>query len=396
MGQFAIVVVSAEEKKEAPEYIDQSVFDCRVVTRPDSLTASSSESVNLLLCDREFNHESESAFLSDLVAAADRLSVPLVLRSQEHGLRDNIAALEFGIDDIVPPSTPRDEMTTRLLSQIYHRIANVQLKSTLDQAHQAAFSAMKESSNLGANIHFLLQTYQCTNLDQLGQAFFRAVSGYGLVCSLQMRSQFETKNMEANGMSRSLEAELLTQLKDAGRYYDFGQRSVVNYGAVSVLIKNMPANDLEYGMVKDNTFTLLQGLDACVRSLDKTCLLQSQKESLLSLSVSVKEAMKGIESEFHQVTRRIVDVVEHAAEVIDIRLPAMLLNEDQENFIADTMQHCVQDANRVFGDGLRVDKFFQVVVEHVDRSLQEIDKETPAVLESTSNETRSADDVELF
>ena len=66
--------------------------------------------------------------------------------------------------------------------------------------------------------------------------------------------------MEANGMAKDLEAHLLDELKDVGRYYDFGKRSVMNYENVSLLVKNMPIEDeRRYGAIKDNIFSLLQG-----------------------------------------------------------------------------------------------------------------------------------------
>jgi hypothetical protein len=49
--------------------------------------------------------------------------------------------------------------------------------------------------------------------------------------------------MEANGMDKSLESKLLLEMKDQGRYVDFGHRSVMNYGAVSLFLKNMHVDE---------------------------------------------------------------------------------------------------------------------------------------------------------
>ena len=117
----------------------------------------------------------------------------------------------------------------RLNKAVFNKIANDQLQSQVKMANEAAFSAMADNSKLGINVHFLLDSFSCTNLDELGQQLFQALNNYGLKCSLQMRGRYETKNMEQNGMAKDLEAQLLSELKDSGRYYDFGKRSVMNY-----------------------------------------------------------------------------------------------------------------------------------------------------------------------
>lgn len=392
-----VFLTPAEDQDQVPALdLDRSIFVIVTYRSVEELSTRLGDvKPNLLLFDRRASDSPGDEVYESLKQFSSVHNLPLILLADNLSIEQKISALDFGFDDVLLADESAESATVRLLNQIYHRIANAQLKNTLELANQAAFSAMKESSNLGRNVQFLLQTYQCTNMDQLGQAFFRVISQYRLNCSLQLRSRFGVKNMEANGMSRPLEAELLTQLKDTGRYYDFGHRSVMNYGTVSVLIKNMPENEHDYGMVKDNTFTLLQGLDARVRSLDEHQQLAQEKEALQQLSNSVRQVALGIEVEYHSVMKRIVDVVEDAAEAIDIRIPTLLLNEDQEHFIAGTMQRCVDSANRVFAEGLRVDKHFQILIDKLDDAVASIEVEHVEPPFDDSHDDAS-DDVELF
>lgn len=325
--------------------------------------------------------------------------IPVVLVSKPLSLNDKVGALDSVCSDVISADESQGEVNTRLLSVIYHNIANKQLKERFELANQAAFSAMAESSNLGNNIQFLLKIHQTNNLDQLGQVFFQAVGEYGLNCSLQMRSKFGVKNMEANGMARKLESELLTQLQHAGRYCDFEQRSVVNYGCVSVLVKNMPEDAKEYGLIKDNTFTLLQGLHARVLALDEHSLLAEEKKALEDLSYGVKNVMTNIEISYQSVMLSIVDIVEKMAASIEDNIPAMMLNEDQEQFILDTVSRCVIDSNKVFAEGLKVNEHFDGLISEMNNVLSKTallsanDVDSPA--DSLHIDHFSAD-VELF
>ncbi len=49
-----------------------------------------------------------------------------------------------------------------------------------------------------------------------------------------------------------LEKELIEMCDKEARFLDFGSRTIVNYPRVSLLVKNMPLDDMKrYGRVKD-------------------------------------------------------------------------------------------------------------------------------------------------
>jgi len=241
MEKRLVAVIDPASSAEDLHYLDSELFSATLVSSLDDLKERLEPgSIDLLLIDNTQTTQLDQLHCEACKTFCDPHGIPVVVMVKAIDLQQKIQTLESGFQDIVSCEQPLGEITTRLMSIIYHRIANDQLKAHLNQANQAAFSAMSESSNLGNNIQFLLSVHHCANLDELGQVFFQTLSQYGLKCSLQMRSLYGTKNMDANGMERTLESELLTQLKDAGRYYDFGKRSVCNYGCVSVLIKNMP------------------------------------------------------------------------------------------------------------------------------------------------------------
>ena len=214
--------------------------------------------------------------------------IPVVLLMQNISLDMQLSAYEVGVDDCISTQEPIDVIVTRLQGSIYNAIANKQLKSQLKAATDVAMTAMSNTSDLGCNIQFLLDSHECENLDQLGQLLFQSLNHYGLTCSLQMRSRFSLKNMEANGMEKTMESQLLSELQHKGRFFDFGYRTIVNYNSVSLLIKNMPLDDeVRYGIVKDNIFALIQGVEARIQALDAQTSLHQERDNQASLLLSL-------------------------------------------------------------------------------------------------------------
>jgi len=329
------------------------------------------------------------------------VDTPLIVVAEENLLEDKLKALEIGCDDYLDTSMAGDEACARINKSIFNQIANQQLKSRLELANQTAHSAMSDNSDLGANIQFLLGVHDCDNVDELGQLFFRTLGRYGLHCSLQMRSIMGVKNMEAHGMAKDLESQMLTQLAGEGRYIDFGCRTIINYDRVSLLVKNMPVDDKEkYGAIKDNTFSLLQGLNARILVLEDKQHLLDEKAALRKISEDVGSVMVTIKDSYQKVMCDIVTEVENVAELIQSKVPTLALTEENEYFLENATVNAIAETNRIFNEGLVVDEIFAKLEHAIETSLKTVDnapsiEKTAMVNPSPQNKDEDSS-VELF
>lgn len=265
----------------------------------------------------------------DISGTFDGLSV--VLMVEDLSLDERLKACEIGADDCISNRIEHDDLVTRLRGTIYNAIANRQLKEQLKAASDVAMAAMNNTSDMGVNIQFLLDSHHCVNLDELGQLLFKSLNYFGLNCSLQMRSVYQTKNMEANGMERAMESKLLTEMKDAGRFYDFGNRTVINYDSISLLIKNMPVDQPEkYGIIKDNIFALLQGADARLKALDLQETVNRDHQHQQILIDGLRDGIEKLESQYVSLTNDVAAVVDQIVDSVEQVMQTLLLTEEQE------------------------------------------------------------------
>ena len=286
------------------------------------------------------------------------------LNAYEHGCNEWVS-LDYG-DDVI---------SSRINKEIFHKIADGQLRNNLQAANQMAFQAMSDTSDLGVTVQFLLDSGVSQNIDMLGQQFFQAAKHYSLNCSLQIRSQFGVKNMEANGMSRELESKLLSELMDAGRYYDFGDRTICNFENVSVLIKNMPCDDpARYSAIKDNTFALVQGLNMRVIALDNQQILEREKQLLTLLTERMNDTMQTVDNSYQEIMRAICDGVEDMSAKTDDALTYLSFTLEQEKVMEEIATTCLVDTNKTFNQGLRIDSNFRSIMDSVTDLLSQKDR----------------------
>lgn len=370
MNEHGVLILQPFGESKTAQHIAQC-FRSKVITNADDCLALAAGDefkvlvIDLLACDKIDLRQYKSFLVEEAVE-----QLPVILLSPSKELRHKLAAFELGFDDIIDNTVPQEEASARISKSIFNQIANQQLKSRLRQANETAFSAMSDNSDLGSNLQFLVEENRCDNLDELGQLLFATIDRYDLSCSLQMRSIYGTKNMEANGMAKDLESQLLEQLYNSGRFVDFGRRTIINYGQASLLIRNMPVGDPKrYGSIKDNFLALLQGLDARIKALDSRNKLIDEKNALHKLSSDVREVMIEIDNSYQKVMRDIASVVEDMAEAIQARIPTLALSEEQEQFFEAAVTNCVVDTNRVFNEGLKVDQCFMSLREGMDKAL---------------------------
>jgi hypothetical protein len=181
-----------------------------------------------------------------------------------------------------------------------------------------------------------------------------------------MRGRYETKNMEQNGLAKDLEAQLLSELKDSGRYYDFGKRSVMNYDQVSLLVKNMPVDDeKQYGAIKDNIFSLLQGTDARVKAIDDRTTLNQERELLEGLTKRLQHIFVDLDDSYQDLMKSIADNVESMAEKIEASVMNLGLTENQEKILDTILTDGIRETNEVFSKGIKVDEELRNLIERI-------------------------------
>ena len=291
---------------------------------------------------------------------------PIVILARDSELDSKMAYYDAGCDDYVN-SESMSELQARLMRVIFNKVANDQLKQQLQQANEMAFIAMSDTSDLGVNVQFLLDVNTCDNLDELGMRVFKSLQSYGINCSLQIRGRHTVKNMEDNGMAKEMESVLLQECKDKGRYVDFGRRSIMNYGSVSLLVKNMPMNDdKKYGAIKDNVFSLLQGADARVKALDNLESLAMESLLVKRMAGQMRDLMKDVDSSYKGVMKDIADVVETMADGVESSIQFLGMDERQELALQNIMETGIVDTNRIFNQGMRMDEGLREFLEQVD------------------------------
>ena len=373
MAQYKVILFALGKPSDIGNYV-ADFFDAELVNSFDKFTQKLQATAYKVIVFDVADHDIDIMLnINRLVRMEEVIGIPVVVLSPLASLDERIQALEVGCDDFIEADVDPGEVCARVTRSIYHRVATDQLALRLESANQATRSALTDIHDLQSTIRFLLNVHECNNVDQLGQLFFSAVERYGFACSIQMRAEGEVKNMEAHGMAKDLESQLLSQLKTKGKFVDFGKRTIINFEAVSVLIKNMPEDVKRREETKTNFLNLMRGIDERIQVFDMQSKLRLDRQALTKLSGEVRSVMNEIQESYQRVMRKIAREVDHTNEVVQLKIPGLAITEEDERYLEEVMDSCVKNTVRIFNEGLMIDEEIARLEEIITHSIEAVD-----------------------
>lgn len=332
--------------------------------------ACSSQS-NIILFNSVDSNNSAGEVFQTCSLLHDKLPMcPITLLFHAATLTNQVDALTAGCDDVIDCESSDFELNMRLEKSVINHIANRQLTARVEEANQVAYDALASNNDLGVNIHFFLQMEECKNFDELGLLLFEALAHYRLTCSVQMRGTHQIKDMEPNGLSRELESRLMFEFKNAGRHVQIAERCIMNYGQVSILIKSMPFDEKTSGMVRDNVFSLLQAVDARIKTLDAFCSLEEERDFVSMFAGRVQHVVGDIINNNHSLMKQCENLVKD----VEVEMHEMLqfcdLSENEELKLRSIIEKAIEKMNQKFVLSGKIDEHFAELMGNVNEILQ--------------------------
>ncbi|MDT0584054.1 MULTISPECIES: response regulator [Alteromonadaceae] len=132
-------------------------------------------------------------------------------------------------------------------------------KSTTDMV----MSVIASAGHLGTVLGFLRSGLKIRTPEALVSALFDVFDGLNIDACVQLRMEKRVINRSSQMMITPLEQDLLYRAANMqGRFLEKGSRYIVNFESVSVIIKNMPDDEMERGELRDNLMMIIEDTDA--------------------------------------------------------------------------------------------------------------------------------------
>ncbi|OUR87072.1 hypothetical protein A9Q81_26780 [Gammaproteobacteria bacterium 42_54_T18] len=332
-------------------------------------------------------------------------NIPIIFLSGKTSTREKMLGYEAGAVDFLTKPCEKEELIAKLNIHSNQHSTHRALESKAADASQTALIVMIGNNELGQVIQFMENAYAITSFEQLANRFFQVTNNLNLNCCLFFSTAEGNKFFSSKGSVTPLEMELMPALQSAGnRFHDFGCRTQITYPRVSLLIKNMPINDMEtYGRYKDLFPSLLSATDAKIKALDTERALLLQSQSVSASFQAVNNTLSSLSNSLNDSQKKVVVSLSNMLTELEGKLPHMGLEEDQEAFLLKRVEDAIHNTHDLSDQSDTVQQSFQTItrlLQHLSERQQKIldmiftrfDQEH---LDETSNDG-SGSDIELF
>ncbi len=290
----------------------------------------------------------------------------VIFVSAHDSIDEKLAGYEAGGSDyVIKPFLPSE-----LVQKVQMSISNRQLQHALEKekafAMDTAMTAMTSAGELGVVLEFLRHSFTITNIADLAQQVVEAMSRYSLQSSVQIRSTIGLININNSGPASPLEQELLTRLSNQGRIMAHGARLILNFGDVSLLIKNMPLDDPDKcGRIRDNVAILAEGIESKLKALEVEQRNIESKNRLQQLVFDSNSALQEIEKIQQRQKEKNMQIMDTVMQQMEASFLSLGLTEEQEVNLHDIVQSGVDRSLNNFEAGIEIDRRLQKIIQNL-------------------------------
>jgi hypothetical protein len=161
-----------------------------------------------------------------------------------------------GFDDVIQLATPSSIERAILKGSLLIEQKRHYLEQ-LDMAQSMARTALTNSSELGTIIRLLADLVKVDDVNDFVYCLIDWFMAQNLTVCIQVRFDEEKFEFSSNSLVKPIESKLLTEGGSGSRIVEFGRKLLFNECHISILIKNMPANDEErMGRLRDHFATI--------------------------------------------------------------------------------------------------------------------------------------------
>lgn len=309
------------------------------------LAKALSDPPDIIILDVEMPGMNGYQVCEKLKETPENKEIPVVFLSSHSTLRDRMQGYEVGADDFLVKPFEKDDLVAKMRVLSKYLDDQKILKAQYELAQKTAHIAMTGSSELGLAMQFVEKSYGYHTYPDLADGLFQITRQYDLKCALMIISHDKQTWFSPDEAIKPLEKEMVEMLDRNQRFIDFGSRTIINYPKLSLLVKNMPLDDMErYGRIKDLLPMLLAAVNAKIHAINTEQALSLQGEELLESFSLIKNHLYYLTKTLMTNQTESTELLQTMVTELNSDLLGMGLEEDQEDYILHRIDAAIEDA----------------------------------------------------
>ena len=265
--------------------------------------------------------------------------VPVIFISALDDLESRMAGYDAGGDDYIAKPVKLTLLKQKV--EVLRRITEEKaaLKSQLGDSDLLASMVMSQLDEYAVLVKFLRSLNSCNKHSKIAEATLSMLKTYKLKGALQFRLPGGEVTVDQAGESSPLEASIIGHVRSLGSIASFKNRTVFNFGRVSLLANNMPLHDPDLcSRHRDNLAIAAETVDAKLSALLTAQENQATRGDIESMLKLLDSAVQTFSKKYEDARFQSIETIRTLLAELDTEFANLGVQEDQEKEINDLIQ----------------------------------------------------------
>ncbi|WP_348689189.1 response regulator [uncultured Pseudoalteromonas sp.] len=328
------------------EILEDLDFELQVATSgPECLAMVEGYMPQVILLDVSMPQMNGYEVCKALKANPNTAHIIVMFVSARGTVEERMEGYSVGAEDYIVKPFGHDELKSKLKNLNQVLIEKQSLEKQVEDATSTAFNAMANSSEMGQIVNYIENIGFINNPQDLGKALIDCLQTFDLQSNVEFRHGDTIEHFALSGVCSPIVIELFDMLKNKGRLHEFSHRILVNYEMISLLILNMPDHDPDkHGRIRDHVCFIVSVTEQQLRAIMTKQMLESQQQKLNDVASTVHSKFHGLIGLLNENRESNEKVFKQLQEDLEVRIPTMGLDEDQEVFIYKKVDETIQNS----------------------------------------------------
>ena len=328
------------------EILEDLDFELQVATSgPECLAMVEGYMPQVILLDVSMPQMNGYEVCKALKANPNTAHIIVMFVSARGTVEERMEGYSVGAEDYIVKPFGHDELKSKLKNLNQVLIEKQSLEKQVEDATSTAFNAMANSSEMGQIVNYIENIGFINNPQDLGKALIDCLQTFDLQSNVEFRHGDTIEHFALSGVCSPIVIELFDMLKNKGRLHEFSHRILVNYEMISLLILNMPDHDPDkHGRIRDHVCFIVSVTEQQLRAIMTKQMLESQQQKLNDVASTVHSKFHGLIGLLNENRENNEKVFKQLQKDLEVRIPTMGLDEDQEVFIYKKVDETIQNS----------------------------------------------------
>lgn len=289
--------------------------------------------------------------------------VPVIFVSALSTDEERVAGYNAGADDYIPKPFDDEELQYKVQRMLANQARLLELESSRKEA-------LTTRDELTVVTQFIRDRLHVDSNDGLAGIMLQVFRAYGLDGCIHFKVGETSDYWCTRDEVGPLEKAAFDYMVDHNDLQTKGSRKVGHYGQVTILISNMPIEDLaRYDRISTNLDLVLETADTRIRSLAQEARLDTQQRLLAEVEQNAQAALVSIEDKYREHQDKTHDMLTALGDTIESQYYALQMTEEQEKHLRAVVEKTEVQLEALFEGGLQLDDHFQTMINGIRQTL---------------------------